>query len=55
MLFFGYIFTMESLRKNKNNDRTCFFSAFTLAVSLGSSLNPQSGGLGFKQLPQEMT
>ena len=29
-----------------------YFSASKLAVSLGSSLNPQPGGLGFKQLPR---
>ena len=45
-MLFSVIFTMESLRKCKNKDHT-----YTLAVTLGNSLNPRPGGLGFKQFP----
>ena len=37
---------------NHWKNATCLYSALTLAVSLGSSLNRRPGGLGFKQLPR---
>ena len=53
-MLFSAILSMESFKKCKNNvnDHTCLFHCITLAVSLGSSLSPRPGGLGFKQLPR---
>ena len=47
IFYHGIIEKMQKYRSHM-----FFFSAFTLAVSLGSSLTPRPGGLGFKQLPQ---
>ena len=51
-VIFAAIFSMESLKNARITITHVYFSALTLAVSLGSSLNPRPGGLGFKQLPQ---
>ena len=53
-MLFSAIFSMESLKNARITITHVYFSALTLAVSLGSSLNPRPGGLGFKQLPRAM-
>ena len=51
-MLFSAIFSMESLKNARITITSVYFSALILAVSLGSSLNPRPGGLGFKQLPR---
>ena len=52
-MLFSAIFSMEaSLKKARITTKHVYFRALTLAVSLGSNLNPRPGGLGFKQLPR---
>ena len=52
-MLFLVIFSMESLKNARITIRHVYFSALlTLAMSLGSSLNPWPGGLRFKQLPR---
>ena len=49
-MLFSTIFSMESLKNARITITHVYFSTLTLAVSLGSSLNPRPGGLWFKQL-----
>ena len=51
-LIFGYIFNGKHRESARITIIHVYFSALTLAVSLGSSLDPRPGGLGFKQLPR---
>ena len=44
-------FSMELLRKCKNNDYICLFLYINIFMSLRISLNPWPGGHGFKDLP----
>ena len=47
------LFSMESLKNARITITHVYFSAFGLAVSLGSSVNPRPGGLGFKSIPRD--
>ena len=44
LMFFSDIFSMESLKNARITTTHVYFSALTLAVSLGSSLNARPGG-----------
>ena len=50
VLAFFYNVIIENICKNKITH--VYVSALTLAVAIGSSLNPRPGGLGFKQHPR---
>ena len=49
-ILFSIILQWNHLENARKAIIHVYFSAFTLAVSLESSLNPRPGGLGFKQL-----
>ena len=51
-VIFDYIFNGNHWENARITIIHVYFSALTLAVSLGSSLNPRPGGLGFKLLPR---
>ena len=53
-MLFSAIFLMELLKNARVKITHVYFSALTLAMSLGSSLKPRPLGFGFKQLPQAM-
>ena len=53
-MLISVIFSMGLLTNARITNIHVYFSALTLAVSLGNSLNPLPGGLGFKQLPRVM-
>ena len=50
ILAFFYNVIIDNICENKFTH--VYVNALTLAVALGSSLNPRPGGLGFKQHPR---
>ena len=52
LCYFWLYFQWKSLEKARITIIHVYFNALKLAVSLGSSLNPRPGSLGFKQLPR---